>query len=75
MHKRAIIIGLILILLGIILFSDNGLRYDFGVIFLNYLIIIISITQILSSNTLPFSLHGITNLFFLFYWFSPSVTV
>ncbi len=67
MHKKAIVVGVSLILFGFILFLDNGLHYNFNVLFLNYLIIIISIVQIFSSKTMPFSLHGITNLFFLFF--------
>ncbi|WP_452221571.1 hypothetical protein [Lacinutrix salivirga] len=65
--KIKIIVALILLALGFIVFLDNGVRYNFYVLLLNYTIIVFTTYQIFSSKSLPFSLHKITNLFFLFF--------
>ena len=58
---------IVLILLSFIIFLDNGNRYNLELIFIYFSIVVISTTQIFSNKALPFSLHNIFNLFFLFF--------
>lgn len=67
LYLKKIIVGLVLLALGIIVFSDNGIQYNIYVLALNFIIIVITVSQIFSKSTKPFSLHNITNLFFLFF--------
>nr|WP_281847382.1 O-antigen polysaccharide polymerase Wzy [Olleya namhaensis] len=62
-----IIVALILLVLGIIVFLNNGVQYNFYVLLLSYAIITLSVFQVFSKKSLPFSLHKITNLFFFFF--------
>lgn len=66
-NKTKIVVTFILLLLGFIVFANNGVRYNIYVLLLSYAILTLSTFQVFSNKGLPFSLHKITNLFFFFF--------